>query len=202
MGYEDARKRARQIAMVTESRFMPPWSADSHGEFLNERRLTAAQMGALRQWADADAPEGSPADRPSPPSFPSGWQLGEPDDRLEPEEPYTLGAEGSDMYRCFVLPTHYAEDRYVSAVEVRPGNRAVVHHVLIFLDTSGTARRKDAEDPAPGYTSFGGLGFLPAGSLGGWAPGITPAPYPDGVGNLLPKGADVVLQVHYHRSGK
>jgi hypothetical protein len=198
----DVKKRAQQIALVSERRIMPPWKADSHGEFLDERRLTPEQIGMLRQWADEGAKEGNPADRPSPPQFTEGWQLGKPDAIFEPSESYPLAAEGADVYRCFVLPTNYSEDRWVSAVEVRPGNRAVVHHVLVFLDTSGQARKLDEKDPGPGYTSFGGIGFLPAGGLGGWAPGIFPRHQPDGVGGLLPKGSDIVLQVHYHKSGK
>jgi Copper type II ascorbate-dependent monooxygenase, C-terminal domain len=200
--YTDVKKRARQIAMVTQSRFMPPWKADSHGEFLDERRLTAEQIGMIGQWAAEDAPEGRAADLPPAPKFTEGWQLGPPDVVVEPAESYTLAAEGADVYRCFVVPTPYAEDRYVAAIEVRPGNRAVVHHMIAYLDTAGAARKLDAADADPGYTSFGGVGFPPAGALGGWAPGNLPRRLPAGTGILLPKGADIVMQVHYHRSGK
>ena len=113
-----------------------------------------------------------------------------------------MGAEGDDIYRCFVVPSNFAEDRWVSAMEVRPGNSLVVHHVIVYLDTSGQARKKDAADAGPGYTSFGGPGFTPVGTLGGWAPGNFPRRLPQGIGSRLPKGADIVLQVHYHRSGK
>lgn len=202
LSYEDVKRRARQIALVTEQRVMPPWKADSHGEFKNERRLTAEQIRTVRLWADTGTLEGDSAERPSPPMFHSDWQLGEPDAVFEPDQSFDVPADGPDLYLCFVLPTKYAADRYVSAVEVRPGNRSVVHHVLVFLDTSGTARKLDAADPGPGYNSFGGVGFVPAGGLGGWAPGNLPPALPEGVGHLLPKGADIVLQVHYHESGK
>jgi hypothetical protein len=200
--YEDVKKRAPQIALVTHSRLMPPWQADSHGEFQNERRLTDEQIRKIRQWVDEGAPEGSGDAAPKPPKFAEGWQLGQPDAVFEPEESFSVPADGPDLYRCFVIPTRYGEDRYVSAVEVRPGNRSVVHHVLVFLDTSGAARKLDAADPGPGYTHFGGVGFLPTGGLGGWAPGNIPALLPKGVGTLLPKDADIVLQVHYHKTGK
>ena len=201
--YQDAKKRAAQIAAVTESRFMPPWKADpAYGEYHDARYLTDAQMASLKQWAAEGASEGDPRDLPPLPKFVEGWSLGEPDAIFEPKEEYMLGAEGRDEYRCFILPTNNTEDRYVAAMEVRPGNRTVVHHVLAFLDTTGTARRLDAADPAPGYSTFGGVGFLPSGGLGGWAPGNQPRFLPEGVGTLLPKGADIVLQVHYHRSGK
>jgi mono/diheme cytochrome c family protein len=201
--YQDAKKRAKQLAMVTESKFMPPWKADpAYGEYHDARVLTKEQIATLKEWADAGAIEGNKSDMPPKPKFTDGWTLGEPDMMLEPKESYTLGAEGSDEYRCFVIPSNTTEDRYVSAVEVRPGNRTVVHHVLVFLDTAGRARKLDEQDPAPGYTTFGGIGFTPSGGMGGWAPGNLPRHLPEGIGTLLPKGADVVLQVHYHRSGK
>jgi hypothetical protein len=134
--------------------------------------------------------------------FSTGWALGEPDAIFEPDSEYSLAAEGDDVYRSFVLPTNYQEDRYLSTYEIRSGNRKVVHHVIAYLDTEGRARKLDAADAGPGYTSFGGVGFNPSGILGGWAPGISPQRLPQGVGILLPKGADIVLQVHYHKSGK
>lgn len=203
LSYEDARNHAAVIAAVAEKRTMPPWkAAPDYGDFSDARRLTAEQIGLLRQWVAEGAPRGKMSDLPPLPKFTEGWTLGKPDLEIEPDRAYTVGAEGRDVYRCFVLPTGFAEDRYVSAVELRPGNRAVVHHVLLFLDTSGAARKLAARSSEPGYEAFGGLGFLPAGGLGGWAPGNLPRRLPKGVGMLLPKGADLVMQVHYHRSGK
>jgi hypothetical protein len=201
--YQDVKKRARQIALVTEQGFMPPWKADEGSEkFADAHLLTVEQISTLKHWSDNGAPEGNKADLPPSPQFAQGWQNGMPDAVLQPSEPYHLAAEGNDVYRCFVIPTDYEEDRYVSAIEVRPGNRPIVHHVIAYLDTSGQARQKDEADPGPGYTSFGGIGVPPAGSLGGWAPGLVPRMAPAGSGILLPKGADIVLQVHYHKSGK
>jgi mono/diheme cytochrome c family protein len=201
--YQDVKQHARQIQLVTGRRIMPPWkAADGFGEFHDARRLADDQIAAIRDWVEAGTPEGKRSDLPRPPKFTAGWMLGEPDTVLEPEEPYTLAAEGRDVYRCFVVPTNYSQDRYISAVEVRPGNRMVVHHMIAFIDTSGAARKLDAADPGPGYTTFGGVGFAPEGTIGGWAPGNLPRNLPAGVGILLPKGADVVLQVHYHKSGK
>ncbi len=203
MNYEDAKKRARQMAIVTESRFMPPWKADEGKEkFEDAHRLTDQEIGLIGQWAADGAPEGDKAQTPKTPTFVDGWQNGKPDAVLQPEVPYELAAEGDDVYRCFVIPTNYDKDRYIAAMEVRPGNNAVVHHVIAYLDTTGQGREKDAADAGPGYTSFGGIGFMPSGTLGGWAPGLVPRMTPPGSGMLLPKGVDVVLQVHYHKSGK
>jgi mono/diheme cytochrome c family protein len=202
-GYADVKKRAMTIVEVTQKRFMPPWKAEAgFGEFHDERRLTEAQIALLKAWHEAGAPEGNPADLPASPKFPDGWMLGEPDLVLEPQQAYSLDAEGRDVYQCFVIPTQFKENRYVAAMEVRPGNRTVVHHVLAYLDLAGRARALDKETPEAGYTSFGGVGFAPAGTLGGWAPGNFPRLLPEGVGMLLPAGADVVMQVHYHKSGK
>jgi hypothetical protein len=202
--YHDVSKRARQIARVTGESIMPPWKAEAgFGEFANDRHLAPEQIALIRQWAEAGAAEGNAADLPPTPLFPKGgWALGKPDMVLEPDEAYTLAAEGSDLYRCFVIPTKLAEGHYIRAIEVQPGNRKVVHHVIVHFDTTGRARELDAQDPGPGYTSFGGVGFKSSGMIGGWAPGNYPIFLPEGVGRFLPKDADLVVQVHYHRSGK
>jgi hypothetical protein len=117
-------------------------------------------------------------------------------------EPYVVPADGPDVFRCFVIPLELPGDRFVGAVEFQPGNRSVLHHSIFFLDRSGAARALDAADPEAGYRSFGGPGFQPVGALGGWAPGHRPHPLPAGVGKLLRKGSDLVLQNHYHPTGK
>lgn len=201
--YRDAAKRANFLKEVTAERQMPPWKAvPGFGSFHGERRLSDAELKTLAAWADGGALEGDPKDLPPAPKFVDGWQLGKPDLVLEMPEAFTVSADGRDVYRCFVIPTGLKEDRTVAAVEFRPGNRTVVHHALYFLDNTGTARKKDGEDKGPGYASFGGVGFLPSGSLGGWAPGAMPRRLPDGVGKMLKKDSDLVLQVHYHPSGK
>jgi hypothetical protein len=164
--------------------------------------MSEKEIATIAAWVDDDTPEGNPSDAPSPRQFTDGWQLGEPDVVLEPDESFAIPAEGPDVYRCFVFPTRYGEDRYVAAMEVRAGNRAVVHHAMGYIDTTGTARRLDAAAPGPGYTAFGGVGFAAAGTLDGWGPGVAPHRLPDGVGMALPKGADIVVQLHYHPTGK
>jgi len=201
--YEQAVAWAQQIKLYTSNRKMPPWKADSQGEFVNERRLTDKQIATLAAWANFGTPKGDPKHLPPAPKFPSGWRLGQPDVVIQMPEPYHLEADGRDVYRCFVIPTNYSEDRYLSAIEFHPGNRTVVHHVIAYIDTSGAARKLDEKDPGPGYsTTGGGPGFMPTGFLGGWAPGNEPRLTPEGIGILLPKGADIVLEIHYHKSGK
>ncbi len=200
--YKDAKEHAQTIALAVNTKTMPPWKADSHGEFRGERKLSPQQIAMVDRWVAAGAPLGDAHAVPPAPRFPAGWELGKPDVVLEPKATYTLAADGADVYRCFVIPTSFDSDRYVQAVEVKPGNRRVVHHVIGYVDASGVAREKAKGTPDAGYVSFGGPGFDPAGSLGGWVPGLDPMQAPTGAGMLLPKGADVVLQVHYHKDGK
>jgi peroxiredoxin/mono/diheme cytochrome c family protein len=201
--YTDARKRAAQIAHVTQSRYMPPWKAESgYGHFRNERRLNEEQIAAINVWAKSGAPEGDPRDLPPPPQFTDGWQAGEPDIVIKMPEQFTVSAGGRDQFQCFVIPLGFDEEKYVGTVEFRPGNRRVVHHALLFLDGSGRARQLDAETPEPGYPCLGGPRVLPTGGLGGWAPGASAVKLPPGTARTVRKGSDLILQIHYHPSGK
>jgi hypothetical protein len=202
--YIDVKKRARDIVTVTRARTMPVWKPEQgFGEFAGERRLTDEQIATIKAWVDGGCLEGDAADLPPEPKFPEGWTLGEPDLVVKMEEAYMVPAEGRDVYRNFVIPLDLAEDRYVRAVEYRPGNKKVVHHALMFLDTTGESRRKDEQDKAPGFSGFGlGLGAFSGGGLGGWAPGGLTQPLPNGVGKQVKKGSDLLLQLHFHPSGK
>jgi peroxiredoxin len=224
MTYKDAVNWSVDIVHYTSNREMPPWKPTGGVEFKNARSLTLRELDALAAWEKAGCPEGDPKDAPAPVKFTSGWQLGEPDLVLEVPEEFHVGAAGKDEFRCFVLPTGLTEDKYVVAYEVRPGNAAVVHHTLNYFDTTGNGRRlqekeaarkktPDEQDRGPGYSVSMGIGFLPlragprpgvppVGSLGGWAPGQMGTRLPAGSGMLLPKESDLILQVHYHRTGK
>ena len=205
--YEQARKRASDLAHMTGERKMPPWPASTAfgGPFADQRVLSDAEIATLRAWAEGGTPEGDPKDAPPPRVFASTeWPLGAPDLVLTNSEPYPLGASGDDEFRVFVLPTKFAKDRWIRAVDFQPGNRKVVHHVIAGIDSSGKAREKDVADPLPGYSSVGGFGdgvplrgFLPI-----WTPGSRPRYTPKDAGYVLPAGADVLIQVHYHKSGK
>jgi len=201
--YRDAYTWRKEIAKVVEARQMPPWKpVAGHGEFQGERRLTDEQIGMILKWVETGAPLGNPNDMPPPKQFNNDWVLGKPDIIAEMPVEYEVGPTGDDEYRHFVIPTNFDEDVFVRAIDIEPGNRNTVHHVIVFLDTSGAARRLDAADPKPGYEAFGWPGFVPAGMLGGWAPGFSPSVLPEGTGYRLPKGADIVLQIHYYRTGK
>jgi mono/diheme cytochrome c family protein len=201
--YQDAAKRAALISGAVSGRFMPPWKAvPGYGDFTGERRLTDAQITLIKDWAKAGAPEGDPSAKPQPRKFADGWQAGQPDQVLTIPVKYSLPADGPDQYRCFVLPTGQDHDVYVDGIEFRPGNRLIVHHALVYLDASGRAKERAAASPDGSYPCFGGPGVPVTGSLGGWAPGFTPPPHDPELSQPLRKGTDVVIQIHYHPSGK
>jgi thiol-disulfide isomerase/thioredoxin/mono/diheme cytochrome c family protein len=213
--YKQAVNWAADIKDYTGDRRMPPWKpAEASHAFADDRRLSDKDIATLAAWVDAGMPEGDPKDAPPPAKFINGWQLGPPDLILTPPTDFTVGPSGTDLFRCYALPTGLHEDKYVVAYEVRPGNPRVVHHTLNFIDTSGRGRTlerdqqdkdKDAAelpDHGPGYSRRMGVGFLPRGGIGGWAPGQQPHVVPDGVGFYLPKNSDLVIQVHYHRTGR
>lgn len=207
ISYEDASKRAKQIAQVTQSRYMPPWkAAPGYGNFQHARVLTPTQISMLQTWADNGALAGDLTKLPKLPDYPGGWLLGKPDLIVKMPKPFTVPADGPDLQECFVPSVSIPQDEYVVAYQFRPSNPHVVHHALFFTDGSGVAREKQARSEADGHTvgypSFGGPGFLPTSVLGAWVPGTEPEPLPAGVAKLVPKNNDIVIQIHFHPTGK
>ena len=198
LDYEAARARAAQIAEATGGRVMPPWKPLAPpGTFQGERRLSDADIGVIGRWAAAGAPQGPPPDvRPSAPDA-TAWQLGPPDLVVPMPEPYVLPAGEADVYRKFVLPVPTEEERWVRAVEIRPGPASPIHHATIRIDTTGRARGRDAEDPLPGYSGFMvETARFPPGHVLGWAPGRTLTGQADDLSWALAPGSDFVLQLH------
>ncbi len=201
--YLDVRKHAEQIATVVEARLMPPWKPDEgFGHFKYERRLSAEQVAMIGSWVKSGMATGDMRDLPAPPKFPDGWTLGKPDMVLKVAAPFKIPAEGPDVYVHFVLPLNLKQDGYLRAVQVLPSNRRVAHHGVPMLDGSGTARRLAQKQGGTFYSRFGGPGFIPRGFLPGYAPGIVTRENVSEVGITLPAATDVVLQMHYHPTGK
>jgi tetratricopeptide repeat protein len=205
LSYGDVAKRARQVAEVTASRFMPPWLPEpGHGDFAGERRLAAQEIEQIRLWVAHGAPEGRAEDLPPAPAWSGDWQLGKPDLVVEVPEAYSLPAEGKDVYRNFVVPIPIDSKRFVRGVEFRPGNYKVVHHAFVEVDETRVSRRLAEHQRPPG---FDGMDLpegahTPGGQLLGWQPGREPAFSPPGLAWELEKGTDLVLQLHLHPSGK
>jgi hypothetical protein len=198
--YRDVRKRAANLLAVMEDRLMPPWHPEpGFGHFRNELRLEDAQIATFRAWMEGGRLEG-PADAMPPlPDFPQGWQLGEPDLVLETSGAFPVPAGGRDIYRNFSLPLDLPEDKWLTAMEVRPGDRAVLHHVLVFLDENQQGRDLDGRDGKPGYR---GRGAARARMVAGWAVGGQPEHLPQGLGIKIPAGSDLTLQSHLHPVGR
>ena len=179
--YDDARRHAATIREVVDDRRMPPWHADPrYGHFANDRSLTAAQRATLLAWVDQGTPLGDPKAIPAPRAFPEGWTIGTPDAVLEMPETYTVSAQGTLPYQRFRVPTGFTEDKWVEAAEARPGDRSVVHHIIVYAVGPGGHKEH----------------------LCGYAPGDLPSVYPPGTAKRVPAGSDFYFEVHYTPDGK
>ena len=138
LNYREARPWAKAIKSAVLLRRMPPWHADpAHGEFSNDRSLTPSEARTIVQWVDSGAPEGSPKDAPKPREFAEGWRIGEPDLVFEMPKEFHVPANGIVEYQWIMIPSGFKEDTWIQAVEVRPGNRGVVHHVVVYAREDG-----------------------------------------------------------------
>jgi len=204
--YGDAKARARQIAVVTSKRFMPPWLPESQElRFADELRLSDEQIALIQKWVEQGAVEGAPSDLPRAPQFVPGWQLGRPDEVIEAEKPYTLTASGSDSYWNFIFRTPVDRTRWLKAIEIRPGDKRVVHHANILVDRNHSARRLEPE-PRGGFPGMElkieSETFDPDSHFLFWKPGTVPRPEPEGMSLRLDKDTDLVLNIHLQPSGK
>jgi len=202
--YDQAQAWSNEIKSWTHSRSMPPWKPISnHGVYYNERTLSDDEITTIAKWTDNGAPMGDAKDLPPAPKFAEGWMLGTPDAVIKAEAGFELAAKGRDEYRCFAIKNPFDEDKWVAGIEFKPGNARAVHHIIGYLDMSGQAARKDEAEPGAGYRSNGsGPGIFPSGSMSGWAPGNMPRMLPEGSARLLRKGEWVILETHYHRTGR
>ena len=203
--YTDARRRARQMAEVVASRYMPPWKPlSSHSPPLQgDRSLDQATIELITKWAEAGAPPGdlSQFTPPEPPA--SGWTLGPPDLELTFPEPYQLTADGTDVFQNIVLRIPIDKRRYVRALEFLPESSLVIHHVVIAFDPTSNSRDRDAAEPGLGFSSMNlGEAINPNGHILGWTPGQVPYEAHPGTAFELTPGTDLVLQLHMQPSGK
>jgi hypothetical protein len=227
LSYKDARPWAKAIKGAVLERKMPPWLADRHyGKFENDRSLSQSEIQTIVSWVDAGAPEGNPKDAPAAVNFVGGWNIGRPDLVYQLPTAFTVPANGTVEYQYVVLPTGFTEDKWIRMAEVRPGNRAVVHHVIAFIRPPGSdwmadakpgvpfapkaAAQRRAADPqassAPAgqarQRNNGGGGIRDTELLVGYAPGLQPTSLREGEAKLVKAGSDIVLQLHYTANGK
>ncbi|HEX8327768.1 MAG TPA: T9SS type A sorting domain-containing protein [Hymenobacter sp.] len=197
--YQEVASKAQTIKFVTGSRYMPPWKPDpSYRHYLDENTLSTTLIQQIKDWVDGGMPQGNPAVAPAVPTYPSGSQLGTPDLVVPMPRAFTHLGNGQDLYRVFVLPVNIPADRDVAAVEFRAGNKRIVHHAIIGLDTTQRGQALDAADPGDGYTQFGGYGFDPIEpNWAGWVSGTQARFYPAGMGKKLYRRASLLVQIHY-----
>lgn len=196
--YQQVKNWASMIEYVTSIKYMPPWPPEkSYSTLLEERGLEDAEIQLIADWVAGGMQQGDPSLEPSFPNFPAGSQVGEPDLVLSFAESYVHGGDNTDQYQIFVLPTGLTEDKIVKSVELRPGNRKIVHHAIIGLDVTGEARSKDAQTVEYGFPSFGTFGVEPAELYAGYVPGTKARKYPERIGQPIYAGSDLVIQMHY-----
>ncbi|NND32802.1 MAG: hypothetical protein HKN76_09440, partial [Saprospiraceae bacterium] len=195
--YEDAFANRYGMEAAISSQYMPPWPpAKDFGHLAGSRALSDEEISLFKAWVEQGAPEGASSSLAAP-VFSSNQEITEPDFSVRLPAFEIPDLRELDLYRCFVIPTAEPEDRFITGIEIIPGNRSVVHHVILFQDTTGTPELLDAEDPDLGYTCFGGIGSELASMVAGWVPGSSATFAPDGMGIYLPKGATLVAQIHY-----
>ena len=211
--YDKARPYAKAIRDEIQDGTMPPWHADApHGTFLNERRLSDADRDTLIRWASNGAPEGDPKDLPAAPKYEDGWTIGKPDVILEMPEPYKVAAEGEIAYEYFYIPTNFTEPKWVQAVEIRPGDRKVVHHALVFHKARPDVPRgapvlqlnRTQMELPPSKTGLNPpkRDQIPGRLLATYAPGTNPQVFPAGTAVRLEAGGVLELQMHYTANGE
>ncbi len=189
MNYKEVRPWAKSIREKVVSREMPPWHADpAHGQWSNDKRMSAKEIDTITAWIDGGTMEGDVKDMPAAPKFAKGWQIGEPDATFLMPEEFTVPAEGAVPYMYFTVPTNFTEDRYITAMEARAGDLSVVHHIVVYV--------RDPKEKASRKQDIG------TGLLGALSPGNTPFIASPGTAKLIKAGSNLVFQMHYTPSGK
>ncbi len=201
--YEQARPWAKAIREQVASGQMPPWhAAESHGTFSNDRRLSEQEKATLIAWVGSGALKGEAKDLPPAPKFADGWEIGTPDAVISMPKPYAVPGEGTIDYQYFQAPTNFTEDKWVQAIEVRPGARSVVHHILVFCREPGGAEPQSAayKQVVP-QLSAGARRQMPGSLIATTAPGTNAMIFKPGTALRLKSGSVLTFQMHYTTNG-
>jgi len=206
--YEQTRPWAAAMKIAVTEKRMPPWFADpKFGHFANERSMAAEEIRTLVSWANAGAPKGAAEDMPPVKSFVEGWGIATPDIVFQLPRPFSVPASGMVEYQYVIVPTGFTEDKWVQVLELRPTDRAVVHHSIAYLREPGSNYFKDQkpgvffEAPPPKTDEKTDTSALPSDFLVGYAPGQPPEVLHPGEGKLIKAGSDIVFEVHYTPNG-
>jgi hypothetical protein len=208
--YAEARQYADAIRVATQNKSMPPWFAVAGiGRFSNDPSLSGEEIATLAAWAAAKAPAGEPRDAPAAHAWAERWSIPQPDLVVKMRQPVTLPASGDVDYTYEIVPTHFAEDRWVQMAEVLPSARANVHHAVVYVrprdsnwlrhapvgEAFTAATLKDAEDRRGAHWTDSDILLV-------YAPGSSPDEWPATMAKYIPAGSDLVFQMHYTTNGK
>jgi hypothetical protein len=209
LSYEETRPWAGAMKVAVRSKTMPPWYADPQiGHFSNDRSLSQKDIDTIVAWATAGAPKGDPMDLPPPVNFLEGWDIPKPDVTFQLPRAFAVPESGMVEYQYAIVPTGFTEDKWVQAVEVRPTERSVVHHIIAYVREPGSNYFKDQtpgvffEAPPAKTDEVVDTSALPSDFLVGYAPGQPAEILPAGEAKLIKAGSDIVFEVHYTPNGK
>jgi hypothetical protein len=216
LNYQQVRPWAKAIRSAVLQKKMPPWFADEHyGKFLNDRSLPQSEIDTLVSWVDAGAKEGNSGDAPKPLEFSDGWHIGRPDAIIEVPKPFNVPANGTVPYQYIRIPSGFTEDKWVTAVEIQPSNRAVVHHINASTHAPGTLKMIKSGEFIPLDGEAGNRALIKAGKeppmfgdgidgelIEVFVPGTVAKPLKPGQARLIKAGSDIMLQLHYTTNGK
>lgn len=206
--YQQIRPWAKAMKADVLARKMPPWFADPKvGHFGNDRSMSKQEIDTIVAWVDGGAKEGDLKDAPPAKNWVEGWNIPKPDAVVSMKEPFKVPATGEVQYQYIVMPTGFSEDRWIQAVEARPSDRSVVHHIVVFIRPPGSKWLAAAKPGVPFNPPGGGKDFQNTSGGGSdilmiYTPGMVPENWRPGLGKLIRAGSDLVLQVHYTTSGK
>lgn len=201
--YQDTRKWARAIKAAVITRKMPPWFADSGVQrYTNNPSLSTREVQMVSSWVDAGAPEGDSNDAPPQKEFVEGWSIGRPDLIIEMPQAYQVPAKGTIEYTYVIIPTNFKQDMWVRAAEIRPGNRAVMHHAALHTRPPGSKWLRAYPIRTPFVPTSGNSGSEPSDEwITNYAPGRPAYAMPPDTAFLVKAGSDFVLQFHYTTNG-
>ena len=209
MTYDQTRPWARKMADDVKMKMMPPWFADPrYGHFANDPSLTEQQIATISAWAGADAPAGDPHEAPPPRQWAEGWNIVQPDLVVKMPKPVSIPAQGEIEYTYEIVPTHFAEDKWVQMAEMRPFTREHVHHAVVYIrppdspwlrhapvgEPFSASTLADPEERRQAHETTSDLLLV-------YAPGSAPDQWPDGMAKFVPAGSDLVFQMHYTTNG-
>ena len=232
LDYKSARPWAKAIRQAVLLKRMPPWFADrSVGHFSNDPTLSESERHTITEWVDQGAKEGEPRDLPPVPAYVEGWRIGKPDVVFDIGEDHVIKSTSLDEYSYFTVPSNFTEGHWVKAVEMRPGNRQVVHHGHVSVVLPNESKHvSSASQNGPTFSDYlfrtpdglrhmkpgspvvndvcaydgpaiDGLRIAGEGSLGSYLPGMPPDTYREDTAKWIPAGAQIRIEIHYHRSG-